>query len=334
MNTRFLVRAARVAAGAVTAGALLAGCSDSTGPVGTTRVSLVARSAATASFSTARTTSQARPSLAAAPLAPPACGSFLAAGVTISQIYLQGQGGRTVLRDTPATVDLCNLAAETLALVDGVNVPSGTYNELRLVITGGFVQLASDGTVYATDGYPLPSGVPAATGSLQLPSWGTSGLKVDFAGGAVTLGTEQRVWALDFDVEQSFGRAAGASGQWVMGPIVKLADLSFTGSVEVKLVLGSGVTLPTIGGTALTLGDFSATADNGTTSVTQAFDATSGSTTFYLPPSATAYTISLVKPSSVTVTATSAPDPPTATITEGAQAPAVTFTLQSVVANP
>ncbi|HEX5387376.1 MAG TPA: DUF4382 domain-containing protein [Gemmatimonadales bacterium] len=265
------------------------------------------------------------------PVVPATCGGFDAAGVTIAEIYLQGQGGRTVLRSTPATVDLCDLANETLGLVNEAPVPAGTYTELRLVITGGFVQVG--GQVFATSGYTLPQGVPAATGTLQMPSYGSSGLKVDFAGGPVTIGTDQKVYALDFDVAESFGKDAGASGQWVMNPIIKSADISFTGSVEVDLKLGQGVTLPTISGTQVTFADFSASASDGTTSATQSFDATTGATVFYLPPSGTAYTITLNVPNTLDVTVDPA-TPPTATITEGTASPAVSFTLTAVAAKP
>jgi hypothetical protein len=329
-SRRGLGSVALAAALAVAAGA----CSDGTGPGGSGRVSLVLRgSSAALGPSVTRLANESRTMQPAMTVSPATCGGFEAAGVTISQIYLQGQGGETVLRSTPAVVDLCDLANETLTLVSDVAVPSGTYNQLRLVITGGFVQDASDGKVYATPGYELPTGIPAATGALQLPSWGSSGLKIDSEGGNVTIGSEQKVWALDFDVAQSFGRAAGGSGDWVMSPIIKTADISFTGSVKVTLTTAQGVSLPSPGGTQLTYADFSVTAENGSVSVTQSFDATTGETTLFLPPQSTPYTLTLNVPATVDVTVDPFPPPPV-TIVEGEQSPEVVFTLQSVTLKP
>ena len=62
-------------------------------------------------------------------------GDFHAAVVTISEVNLAGSGGVT-LRDDPVTVDLLTLANTTMDLVADVVVPSGTYSQLRFVITG------------------------------------------------------------------------------------------------------------------------------------------------------------------------------------------------------
>ncbi len=115
-------------------------------------------------------------------------------------------------------------------------------------------------TIYATDGYePLPEGREADDVlELQCPSCATSGLKVDLPPGTTVEGDENIVLA-DFDVEQSFGHAAGQSGKWVMHPVIKVSDLGQTGSVRVRLELADSVNLPEINGTQVTLGDFTAT---------------------------------------------------------------------------
>jgi len=110
--------------------------------------------------------------------------------VTISEVDLIGSGGVQVLTQTPTTVDLLTLAASTSTLVDGVAVPSGSYEQLRFRITGACIAV-DDGnggsTVYATDGYDsTPCGGPA-TDQLKAPSFAQSGLKVTLAGGALEL---------------------------------------------------------------------------------------------------------------------------------------------------
>ena len=116
-------------------------------------------------------------------------GDVKAAVVTISQVYMQGSsqgdepGSRVILRDTPITTDLLTLANSTAELVkDGV-VPAGTYGQLRFVITGGYIEIDNgNGTssIYASS--PNYAGLPqgaTVTGALQMPSYATSGIKVN-----------------------------------------------------------------------------------------------------------------------------------------------------------
>lgn len=160
------------------------------------------------------------------------------AWVAISEVYLQGgEGGRTVLAtfDPVRKVELTALANSTTELVNEVEVPAGTYSELRIVISGGClaVEGSSGSQYYATDP-KLCEGGPAQTGTLQMPSFGSAGLKVkfdeplEFADGDTPL-------LLDFDVSESFGHEAGNSGRWVMNPVIRGATLSDAGTVAVTL---------------------------------------------------------------------------------------------------
>jgi hypothetical protein len=196
---------------------------------------------------------------------------FEKAVVTITKVYLKGGGaegsaegsGDVVLRDEAFTTDLLTLANDTADLVKDAEVPQGTYRELRFVISGAYVQVNENGVtrVYATSDYAeVPSGVEV-DGELQMPSLATSGLKVKFANDAdVTVSSEQtqKVILVDFDVAQSFGRAAGNSGRWVMSPVIKGADLEFSSNVAVSLKLGAGVTLPVLGDAQVNLSAFNA----------------------------------------------------------------------------
>ena len=196
-------------------------------------------------------------------------GPFKAATVTISEVYLQGSGGRTTLSNTPTTVNLLELQNATLDLVKDAEIPTGSYTELRLVVSGGYVEL-EDGSIYASS--PDYAGLPAGatvTGELKMPSLGQSGLKVTLPGSALEVTGPQKIVVIDFDVSQSFGQDAGSSGSWVMHPVIKGAEITATGSISVSLTLHDGVTLPVVGGKQLTLADFSATLGG----ETQALDA-------------------------------------------------------------
>jgi hypothetical protein len=191
-------------------------------------------------------------------------GDFKSAVVTISEIYFAGGGnnGRVSLLDDPVTVDLLELQNDISTLVAGADVAPGSYSQLRMVITGGYIEVEGangSSTIYASS--PSYAGLPAgktATGTLQMPSFGSSGLKIDLPGGKLEVGEGSTVVLIDFDVKQSFGHQAGNSGKWVMHPVIKATDATFGGNVVARLQLASGVTLPTLNGQQLTLGSFSA----------------------------------------------------------------------------
>jgi len=159
--------------------------------------------------------------------------------VTIDQIYLQGSGdstdstggGRIVLSDEDITVDLLTLRDSLLGLFDSAAVPVGSYGQLRLKITGGYIQVAGadSGTseIYASspDYAGLPEGA-VVTGELVMPSYAQSGLKVNVPGAIIAIGAgDLVVLAVDFDVAQSFGKLAG-SGKWVMHPVINATELA------------------------------------------------------------------------------------------------------------
>lgn len=182
---------------------LLAACADSSGPDGDRKVSVL---------------------LTDAP------GDILEAVVTIQQIYLQGGdddgegeegAGRFILLDEPVTVDLLTLADDFMTLVDDAEIPDGQFGQLRFVVSGGYIKVEQeDGEkIFASSSdYPeLPDGAEVA-GDLQMPSFSTSGLKVNFQGGLLL--EEETTLLVDFDVAESFGQETG-SGRWVLHPVLK-----------------------------------------------------------------------------------------------------------------
>jgi hypothetical protein len=172
-------------------------------------------------------------------------GDISAAVVTVSEIYLQGSNGRTVLRDQDTTLDLVDLADATADMVNGAVVPQGNYSQLRFVITGAYISVEEEGgqRIYATS--PDYAGLPPGTavdGNLQTPSFSTSGVKVTLPGDQLVLETDQKILLVDFDVSQSFGKQAGNSGQWVMSPVIKGADITTSGGLVVNATLAGSVT--------------------------------------------------------------------------------------------
>lgn len=146
--------------------------------------------------------------------------------VTISEVDLVGSGGVQVLSQTPTTVDLLTLATSATTLVQDVEVPSGSYNQLRFKITGACLAV-DDGNggsaVYTTTGYDATPCGTAVPGTLQAPSFAESGLKVTMAAGALELTGPEKIVLVDFDVSQSFGHEASG---WVMHPVVTGGELA------------------------------------------------------------------------------------------------------------
>jgi hypothetical protein len=162
-------------------------------------------------------------------------GDVEAAWVEIGEIYLQGGGnqGQTMLleegvADGLGLIELTELAGTTLDLIDDVEIAAGNYGQLRFVIEGAVLE-TEEGEVF-TFNATHPLGTPS-TGSLTCPSCSQTGIKVLLPGEVADLEAGAHLLVLDFDVSQSFGRAAGQSGQWVMSPVIRAAELGFSGAV-------------------------------------------------------------------------------------------------------
>lgn len=298
-RTAWLTRRLAGVSCAALAALALAGCGDSQGPSGTTSLSVVLKDAP---------------------------GDLQKAVVTISEIDLVGSGGVHVLMQTPTTTDLLTLATTTATLVQGAEVPSGTYTELRFKITGACIAVdngAQPASIYATTGYDASPCGGAATGTLQSPSYAQSGLKVTMAANALTITGTQKILLVDFNVSQSYGQEAGGSGSWVMHPVVTGGDIQATGSIHTSVQLGSGVTLPN----AATLAQLSAVLVSGASDTVGvvALSDSAGTPVFvadftFLTPAS--YTLSLKLPATVASVTTNPATPEAVAVTAGQQATA------------
>lgn len=148
------------------------------------------------------------------------------AWVIVREVYLQGSpededaGGRVALYTGPsAIIDLLELDDSFLELNE-VDVPAGEYGQLRLVLDGAAIETEA-GEVYATGGFPVPGGL-AADGELMCPSCAQTGIKVLLQGRDLSIEAAFETLLMDFEVGESFARPAGASGKWMLQPVVKL----------------------------------------------------------------------------------------------------------------
>jgi hypothetical protein len=125
------------------------------------------------------------------------------AEVCISQVYLQGgegeDAGRTVLweMDTdPQCFDLLLLQGVTATLTDdgGVEVPAGTYAQLRLIVESA--------SVVPKEGYMFSDGTMEA--DLFIPSGAQTGIKVQLLNSVFVEPTELTEITVDADVNKNF----------------------------------------------------------------------------------------------------------------------------------
>lgn len=165
--------------------------------------------------------------------------------VTIDRIYLQSEiDGAVVLRDEPATVDLVDLAETSILLVNDVPVPAGEYHQLRFVISGGYIAVeGEDGSerLYATVDYPYAPREP--DGELRMPSFDSSGLKVQLDGQALAFDNDEEIVVIDFDVAESFGHQAGRSDAWVMHPVLRASAIELSMGVDLVIRVPDGLLL-------------------------------------------------------------------------------------------
>lgn len=116
-------------------------------------------------------------------------------------------GERVVLSEdgTDGPIDLLELQGLTTTVLADLEIPEGTYREIRMIIESASVELA--------DGYAFDDGATDAV--LSVPSGASSGLKLklraadvegseDTFSEGVAIGEGQTVLVVDFDVNQSF----------------------------------------------------------------------------------------------------------------------------------
>jgi len=195
-----------------------------------------------------------------------ATGDVESAWVEIEEIYLQGDGdlGRVTLLSPEdaeglGLIELTELAGTTLELVSDVEITAGSYGQLRFVIAGAVLETKA-GDVFTLNA-DHPDALPT-TGSLTCPSCTNSGIKVLLPAEVADLEAGAHLLILDFDVWQSFGHPTGQPDKWVMHPVIKGAELGFTGQVTgtVDVQRDSGgeplVTIPECAGSPRGLTDF------------------------------------------------------------------------------
>ena len=152
------------------------------------------------------------------------------ATVWISRAYLIGgsdsAGARYTITSTPASYDLLSLQGGVTAALGTVTIPTGSYDQLRLVVDSARITLAG--------GLTFPGG--SASAMLTVPSGMQTGIKVEFDS-PVQITPGQTILVADFDVSRSFvltgppGAPTGALFKPVIHATVENTAASIAGTV-------------------------------------------------------------------------------------------------------
>lgn len=127
----------------------------------------------------------------------------------------------------PKAIDLLSLqGVQTETLLSDIAVPAGTYSGIRLLVDdsarNSFIEL-DNGSIH----------------NLRIPSGSSSGLKINEV--IVLLESQMVSYTIDFDVVKSLVQA-GASGNYLLKPVLRLIDNSTSGhirgTVDPSLLIG------------------------------------------------------------------------------------------------
>lgn len=132
--------------------------------------------------------------------------------VHISSEAEDEENGWRVIRDEPIRVDLLELTNGNMEFLGETDLEPGRYSQLRLVL-GDDNELVIDGQSY----------------DLTTPSAQQSGLKLNI-NAEVESGMTYTL-LLDFDASRSIVQA-GASGQYLLKPVINTVNLSASGAIE------------------------------------------------------------------------------------------------------
>lgn len=176
------------------------------------------------------------------------------AWVKIDQITLQGSAEAELLDGPTGFIELTQLADSTETLVQNTAVPQGSYGQLRFHVNAAALE-TDGGTVHSLNGAADSLGL-SADGQLNCPSCTQTGIKVNMPDGSLDLATEATILVLDFDVKESFGQEAGASGMWVMHPTISSSTVEASGTISGTVSAESGVSFPTCDGHESGVTDF------------------------------------------------------------------------------
>ncbi len=140
--------------------------------------------------------------------------------ISFASVELRSDALNTALLitfNTPKKMDLLSLQGLTTAeLLNELEIPAGVYSEIRLRVIDDFPS-----TYVELDGGGIRE--------LKVPSGSSSGLKIK---GTWSIAEGQSsAYTIDFDLRKSI-KKAGASGKYIMNPVLRLVEDSTIGHIR------------------------------------------------------------------------------------------------------
>lgn len=153
----------------------------------------------------------------------PVCSGLQSVVVTVRALELIGSGGTyTLSLPAPVQVDLTSLTNGTSLPLGAIDVPAGTYQQLRLLLAPN----SPSAQHLANYVIPVGSTTPQALGT---PSAQESGTKIN---GQITVAANGQLnLTVDFNACRSVV-VAGNSGQYLLKPVLNLSDDDQAGSIS------------------------------------------------------------------------------------------------------
>jgi hypothetical protein len=164
-------------------------------------------------------------------------GDFLEVNLHVVKVEIRSDADGWITLGTPdVTVNLLGLTGGVDAtLVNGATIPAGHFGQMRLLLGDGNTVKLLDGSVH----------------DLTVPSGIQTGVKLitDFD---VLPGTTRDVF-IDFDAHRSIWlHGAGASGKFILRPVVRALDKLATGSIAGTLLGSDGESTTPLAGVLVT----------------------------------------------------------------------------------
>lgn len=137
---------------------------------------------------------------------------FVEANVLIERVELLGNDDRVVLlADEPQPFDLLTLQDGVTALLADVDIPNGTYHQVRVIVDEEASVLYDDGTVE----------------NLKVPSGSQSGIKMNLP--SLDINDDVLVVTIDFDVTESFVKRGNSGKGYIFKPVIKPLAIDING---------------------------------------------------------------------------------------------------------
>ena len=139
-------------------------------------------------------------------------GEMVEANVLIERVELLGEGERVeLLADDPQPFDLLTLQDGVTASLADVDVPDGTYHQIRIIVNEEATVVLDDGTVE----------------NLKVPGGTQTGIKLPLP--ALEINEDVVEITIDFDVSKSFVKRGNSGKGYIFKPVLKPIALSING---------------------------------------------------------------------------------------------------------